>query len=82
MVSVLSSWPLELEGGFACPQADVRVMLPRAIADGILRQRVIWDPNANGIGRGAYMEPEPVPVENRPDIEVIVNGTFTNCSII
>eukprot|EP01044_Picomonas_judraskeda_P016841 COSAG03_NODE_3060_length_2255_cov_1.567254_2_plen_672_part_01 len=78
MVSVLSSWPLELEGGFACPQADVHVMVPRAIADGVLRQRMIWDPNANGIGRGAYMEPEPVPVENRPDIEVIVNGTFTS----
>ena len=75
MISVLSNWEAAMDEGFDCPQADVHLTIPRAIADGILRSRVIWDPDALGPGRGAYLEPEPVPVENRPHITVVVNAT-------
>ncbi len=45
-----------MDEGFDCPQADVHLTIPRAIADGVLRSRVIWDPDALGPGRGAYLE--------------------------
>ena len=75
MISVLSSWKATLDRGFNCPQSDVLIWLPRSIAEGVLSQRLVWDPEALGPGRGAYREPTPVAVENRPDIEVVVNGT-------
>lgn len=75
LVSVLANWEAELDAGFSCPQADVFIWIPLEIADGVLKQKVVWDPEALGPGRGAYLEPEPVPFVNRPDIQVVINGT-------
>ena len=74
MVFVVSDWDVTMDGIYSCPHSDIRIWLPRSMSRGLQSLEQTYDPLLN-FGFGGYRDPVPVYIENRPDIDILLDAT-------